>query len=232
MEKTENHFTAPRDAVIFSGGSIDGATAEAVLARHEGAFLCAADRGVEFMESAGIVPDLIIGDFDSASRAAFDLAQKISNERGVPLIRLVPEKDDTDTEAALKQVFERVPGGGDVIILGGTGSRLDHVLGNLSILGMGRAAGKRVLLVDRTNRARLLTPGEYAFSRADQYGKYVSFFPIGGPVQGLTLTGFKYPLSDADLSGETSLAVSNEIISAEGNVFFAKGKLLMIEAAD
>ena len=84
-----------------------------------GAFVIAADAGIEKLNKAGIVPDLIIGDFDS-------LGARPSGEN----VRIFPvEKDDTDTMLCLKHAIGQ--GANDVTILGGIGGRLDHTFANI-----------------------------------------------------------------------------------------------------
>ena len=69
--------------------------------------------------------------------------------------------------------------------------------------------------------------------KEEQFGKYVSLFPIEGEVTGLTLKGFKYPLNSYTLKVEDSgLTVSNEISDPEAEVTFETGKLLMIMSRD
>ncbi len=218
--------------LIFSGGTLDDGFAGTVLKQNPGAKIIAADRGLEAVERLQIRPDFIIGDFDSASGEAVKSAYAVAEKYGIEIRRLNPIKDDTDTEAAVKAADELYPGPGTIYILGGTGTRLDHVLGNLSILGMGHTYGKDIILVDPHNRARMYFPGTYTMKREDFFGTYVSFFPIGEPVAGLTLRGFKYPLSEAVLHGLSTLAVSNEAKEEEETVSFKSGRLLMIESKD
>ncbi|MEE3481467.1 MAG: thiamine diphosphokinase [Lachnospiraceae bacterium] len=217
---------------IFSGGTLDDHFAEGALKQNPGAKIIAADRGLEAAERLGIRPDFIIGDFDSASEEAVKEAYAAAEKYGTQIRRLNPVKDDTDTEAAVKAANELYPGPGTIYILGGTGTRLDHVLGNLSILGMGYTYGKDIILMDPHNRARMYFPGTYTMRREDFFGTYVSFFPIGEPVAGLTLSGFKYPLSEAVLHGLSTLAVSNEAKEEEETISFRSGRLLMIESKD
>ena len=66
-----------------------------------------------------------------------------------------------------------------------------------------------------------------------QFGKYVSFFPVGGQVEGLTLRGFKYLLNDYCLTvADSGLTVSNEIQEEQAEVIYEKGSLMMIMSKD
>ena len=76
-------------------------------------------------------------------------------------------------------------------------------------------------------------PSTNVLKRSEQFGKYVSFFSIGGDVPGLTLKGFKYPLNRHYLTASDSgLTVSNEIVAEEAVVEFEKGTLLMLMTGD
>ena len=69
--------------------------------------------------------------------------------------------------------------------------------------------------------------------REEQFGKYVSFFTVGGDVTGLTLKGFKYPLNGYHLTVEDSgLTVSNEISEETAEILYESGQLLMIMSRD
>lgn len=218
--------------IIISGGAVDDALTEETVKKYPDARVIAADRGIEAILRLGLVPDFIIGDFDSASSAAVKKAEAAAEKYGIDFERLNPMKNDTDTEAAVKAALARYPGEGRILLLGATGTRLDHVLGNISILGMGHGTGKEILLLDAHNRARMLFPGVHTFQKTDFFGTYVSFFPIGEPVKGLILEGFKYGLNGATLTGLSTRAVSNEAKEPVETVTFASGRLLMVESAD
>lgn len=89
--------------------------------------------------------------------------------------------------------------------------------------------GVRITLSDERNDISLLQSGAYTL---DKKRKYISFFPFGGEVKALTLTGFKYPLAERDLASDCSLCTSNEFISGRGELSFEKGELLVIFSED
>ena len=65
-----------------------------------------------------------------------------------------------------------------------------------------------------------------------QFGKYVSFFTMGDRVEGVTLTGFKYPLKDHTLVNSDEIGVSNEIQEDSAEITFRSGVVLMIMSKD
>ena len=189
--------------------------------------LIAADKGLEFFITAGITPDLIVGDFDSLSSEGKAYMEKLPQ---TSISRLKPEKDDSDTQSAVNLAISQ--GAKDILILGGTGTRLDHVMANLGLLLSGKERGVNIRLADVNNFITLVDNGT-VLHKDRQYGKYVSFFSVGGDVTGLTLEGFKYPLHDHHLRfAQSGLTVSNEIKEQEARITFSGGNLLMLMTRD
>lgn len=223
--------------VIISGGSIDKAFALRFLhgylsgyGKEEGGVrpeVIAADRGLGFCLENGIVPDAVVGDFDSGDRRWVEELARTHPQ--IPVQTFQPEKDWTDTELAADLAVSR--GWKEAVILGGTGGRIDHLLGNLAVLERTLKRGMDSCLLDADNRIRLTGSG-LELKRQEQWGTYVSLVPWGGPVEGLTLTGFRYPLTNAHLPTGASLGISNEIAQETARIRFARGLLLVIESRD
>lgn len=212
--------------LIISGGSIEDEFAKAWMCDYQPDYVIVADSGMEFMRRNGERPDMIIGDYDSVKPETLDY---FKNQPEIIFKKLNPIKDDTDTEFAIRQAIEL--GAKEITVLGGTGSRLDHVLGNISLLGIGMMQGIQIQLVDAHNRIRMIDVPIY-IKKGEQFGSYVSLLPYNGEVSGLTLKGFKYPLENFKLEAFNSLGISNEIIEDEAEIRFKKGTLLVIEARD
>ena len=230
------------DCVIVSGGNSDAGLIEKVIKEKtapdilesksvpgDSSFIIAADRGLETLMRLGIVPDFIIGDFDSADGETFSFAKKMAEENKAVLEKLLPEKDDTDTEAALTKALDA--GMDKITILGATGTRIDHVIANILILKKALDRGKEALILDRNNRIRLLGQGSCKLKKENQYGKYISFYPLGGSST-VSLSGFKYNLDHVTLLPDTSLGTSNEIVEEIATICVHNGTLIMIESKD
>lgn len=213
--------------VIVSGGQIDDDFARNQLKNNIYARKIAADHGMDFFFRNHLTPDLIVGDFDSVSSEAL---KYFKSEGNVEIITLNPMKDDTDTEFAIRTAIEE--GATSITLLGATGTRLDHVLGNIELLGIGLESGVEMELVDCHNRIRMVSAGTHIFCKEKQFGKYVSLIPVTPQVKGVTLNGFKYPLSDDALEKFRTLGISNEIIEETASVEFSDGILLLIESRD
>lgn len=214
------------ECLIVTGGCIDRDFACEVIKTGGYEIIIAADSGIDFFYEAAIMPDIILGDFDSVDekKLAYFRSQEF-----VEISALNAEKDDTDTEFAVREAIRK--GATSITILGATGSRLDHVLGNIAILGIGLEEGLNIQLLDPNNRIRMFDH-TVSLRKQEQYGKYVSVIPFSDVVTGVTLTGVKYPLKDYRLGGFNSLGVSNEITEEEAIFAFEKGIILLIESRD
>ena len=218
-----------KDTIIVSGGNIHKDFALDFLKKNktENTCLIAADRGVEFFMGTDLEPDVAVGDFDSLSAEG---AKYMETLKHTEIRRLKPEKDDSDTQSAANYAIEQ--GTERIMILGATGNRIDHLMANFGLLMLGKIKQVQIVLVDAYNYMSLIESG-MILKKEEQFGKYVSFFPIEGEVTGLTLKGFKYPLNSYTLKVEDSgLTVSNEIEAEEAVVSFDGKNLLMLMTRD
>ena len=218
-----------KDTIIVSGGNIQKDFALDFLKKNktENTCLIAADRGVEFFMGTDLEPDVAEGDFDSLSAEG---AKYMETLKHTEIRRLKPEKDDSDTQSAANYAIEQ--GTERIMILGATGNRIDHLMANFGLLVLAKNQGVEVILADQYNYMKLVSDGEI-IKKSEQFGKYISFFPLGGDVTGLTLEGFKYSLDHYRLTtADSGLTVSNEIVSEKAKVTYQSGTLLMIMSRD
>lgn len=213
-------------AVIISGGHIDDAFVLRWLKKNTYDCIIAADSGMNFLYRNGIVPDVIAGDFDSVDGDSLDEFSSLSD---VEMLRLNPIKDDTDTEFVIREAIRR--GAAAISMLGATGTRLDHVLANIYLLGIGLEEGVSIELIDAHNRIRMIDD-VLEIAKTEQFGDYVSILPVRGDAKGVTLQGMKYLLKDADVSCFSSLGISNEIMEDVARISVNQGTLLVIESRD
>ncbi len=217
--------------IIVAGGSIDIQFAKNFIEgfSKEERFIIACDKGFNSCDLMEIRPDMVIGDFDSAKDGTYIQVKS----RGINLILLNSEKDDTDSEAAVNYILNSHERNGDIYILGATGTRLDHVLGNISLVALGAAKGRNITLLDSHNKITAIPPAStITIDRDLQFGKYISVFPYMGVVTGLTMTGFKYPLDKVRLEGFNTLTVSNEIVDNQAMISTESGYLIIMETKD
>lgn len=203
-----------KKCLIFTA-QIDGVERMAPIdpARYD-CVICA-DGGLKGAAHFGIEPDLLIGDYDSASQP---------EDRSV--IKLPTAKDMTDSEAAVDLAVQR--GMDDLTIVGGLGGRFDHTMGNLGLLAKytGKLAGIRI--IDGYNRVFLADPGTVRVEK-DGYC-YLGVAAYDSPVEGLTLRGFVYPLENFTLDNRTTRGVSNEIQGETAEITFRSGRLLIMQS--
>lgn len=176
--------------------------------------LVAADAGLAACRAAGLVPDLIVGDFDSLG----------SPPEGENVVRLAVEKDDTDSAHAAELAFAR--GYRRFVLFGGLGgARMDHSYANFALAASLARRGGRCWLIGEGCIVTAVHNGAFAFPaglRGD-----VSVFPFGGEAAGVTEEGLKYVLRDAELAGDCALGVSNSFTGAAGRVEVRRGTLLL-----
>ena len=191
-----------------------------------GAVVIAVEKGLLFCMENGIVPALTVGDFDSIGE---EYALKASAS-GIETLKVPSEKDETDTQLAIRTAVER--GCSEIIILGGTGYRGDHTFANICAMAEAvQRTGADIRMTDPLNSYRIRTES-YTILKKEAFGKYISFFALGGPVKGLTLKGFRYGLENYDLDGTSPLCTSNEQEDEKAYVSFDSGILLEIMSRD
>lgn len=183
----------------------------------EGSLVLCADGGYRYAQQLGIMPDCLVGDFDSYDGAL----------PAVEIIRHPAQKDDTDTMLAVRLGCER--GCTEFIIYGGIGGRLDHTVANLQTLRWLHDHGASGMLLGARDQVILHPPGTRRYPRVDGY---FSVFAYGGACEGISLRGVEYPLEDASLTDGFPLGVSNHIIADEAEVSLRKGLLLLIFSKD
>lgn len=211
--------------IMISGGNIHDDFALDFLEKHREEKIIAVDRGLEFCCRHRIGIAGAVGDFDSALPGAVEYYE----QRGVFIQRLPVCKDDSDTQSALH--LAREWGADSLVILGGMGTRMDHVWANVQMMAYGKSLGIDITLLDYYNKITLKTE-PFTMAKED-FGDYVSFYALGDRVEGLTLKGFKYPLTDYLLKmADPVLTLSNEILADEAAVEFRSGRLLVMQTRD
>ncbi len=192
----------------------------------------AVDAGVGACMSLLLRPELLVGDFDTFGK---EQILKYQRETGVSMDIHKAEKDETDTELALRDAL--LMGCTEADVLGATGGRLDHEISNIHLMAQGKKRGLKVNIFDRKNKISLLD-SEFEkrteFFKDSLYGTYVSFLPLTETVRGITLMGFKYPLFEKDISilENPSLCVSNEVVEERAEITFRQGILICVESRD
>lgn len=209
-------------AFIYVGGSI---YPDNITEHPKADDLCiAADVGAQNAKILGDIPDIIVGDFDSAK------LEELKKDFPKAEITQVPaEKDFTDSELAIETAIQK--GADQIIMIGGLDGRLDHTLTNISLLESLSKSRIYATITNGKNRVRYIENTSTLIPRS--YFKYLSLIPRTEKVKGITILGCKYTLENAKLSKSSQgLTVSNEITENCAFIAVKKGGLLIIESSD
>ena len=178
-------------------------------------FIVFCDGGLKHLENLQVQPSLIVGDFDSHDNPHLD----------VETIVLPCEKDDTDTVFAVKEAIKR--GFNEFLLIGVVGARLDHTLGNVSVLLMLDKTGKKGKIIDDYSEMEIVS-NEPAY--IDDSFAYFSLLNISGTAKGITIENAKYPLESAEITCEYQYGISNEVLPGKtAKVSVNEGNLLIIK---
>ncbi|MCR4612266.1 MAG: thiamine diphosphokinase [Lachnospiraceae bacterium] len=232
---------------IIAGGHVDDDFVKSLLCdkngkKKEDLYILAVDRGLECLLRLKINPDEVIGDFDSVSdeaRIAIGLEprkkpkakkedQFVFDVLPYHIRQLDVHKDKTDTEEAVRFAMRYLRG--DIVLLGATGTRIDHVLGNISILGLGILSGFRIILMDERNKISLVKD-EMTITKKDQFGDFVSIVPYTDDTY-VTLTGFRFNVDNKLMKRNLSLGISNVVEEDEAKIVVNNGVAIVIESRD
>lgn len=218
---------------IITGGNINTDFASGYLQEIQPDCIIAADHGLEACRQLELMPDWVYGDFDSVKTETYAFFAEKIPER---IHRFSAKKDETDTELALREAIKLIQEQEDdivpeITILGATGTRLDHVFGNMHLLKVALDAGIHCQIVDEHNRICMLS-GNYSLHRDEQFGDYISLLPFTPTVEGLTLKGFEYDLEDYTMESGFARGVSNEIREEVAEISMKSGILVMFETRD
>lgn len=174
------------------------------------------DSGLRHADPLSVTPDLIVGDFDSHEKP--DLP--------VETIVLPCEKDDTDTVYAAKEALKR--GFSEFLLIGTIGGRIDHTLGNLSILLMLHEQGKNALMLDDYSE---ITVAGKETSFVDGSFSYFSLLCISENAKGVNIVNAKYPLNDAEITCNYPYGISNEPLPGKmAEITVSEGRLLLVRS--
>ena len=166
----------------------------------DGRIVWAVDHGLDACLAAGIVPQRLIGDGDSAAPAAWHFAEK----KGIPIEKFPPEKDDTDTQLALRIAKEA--GFPAAIVTGAFGGRFDHALSTVMSCAF---APLPCLLADEREALFFVHSDETITFTPAKEPKAISLLPFTPRCYGVDLTGTHWPLHGATLEASSMRAVSN-----------------------
>jgi thiamine pyrophosphokinase len=211
----------PDTVVVLAGG--EAPSPSALLSVPHDAPVVAADGGADRALALGLEIDAAVGDLDSITPAALETLER----EGVRIERHPAEKDATDLELALSSALAFGPR--RILVVGGAGGRLDHLLGELLLLGADDYAGVELDAVLGEAMIHVIR-GERVLAGAP--GELISLFALHGPAVGVVTEGLEYRLRGETLAPGSSRGLSNRFAAAEARISLARGVLLAVRPGE
>lgn len=209
-------------AIIVCNGSMEDYSFYKNLFEATELVICA-DGGAYHLKRLGVVPDILLGDFDSIRSEDLEYFR----ENGVQIIKYPKEKDMTDTELAVEYAIEK--GCSEVVIIGGLGTRLDHSLSNVFLLKKMLDCGVKGTIINETNEITIINR---TIKLRREPGYKVTLLPLTESVEGVTTKGLYYPLKGAKIDLGSTWGVSNEFEGETAEITIDKGLMLVIKSRD
>jgi len=219
-----------KKVLIITGGRTDTDFVTEAYKEYSPDVVIAADRGVMAAKELNIIPDYVVGDFDSGDATVVEYFKSQFEIYGKPMVRTFnPEKDETDTELAISLALTLNPK--EIVLLGATGTRLDHTMANIELLYRITESGVRARIIDEYNVISIHDK-EITLKRDKAFGEYFSLIPFTDNVKGLNIRGAKYEVENYILSSGSSLGVSNEFMKNIVKISFDSGILILFQTSD
>ena len=205
-------------AVIFANGD----ASDPDIVRHwtaQADLIIAADGGTRHALSAGVLPQVVIGDLDSLA----DADREQLDRSGVQLIVYPTHKDYTDLELAVR--YARGQQATEIIIFGALGGRWDQSLANVMLLAAPELAQVPVRLVDHALSIQVIRDRAEIAGRV---GDTLSLIALSGDAHGVTIEGCEYPLHEAALPLGATLGISNVFAQPAAKITVRQGLILAL----
>ena len=187
---------------------------ERLLTPQPGDLVVAADGGLTHLKKLHILPQHILGDFDSLGYAP----------EGENVALYPAEKDDTDMLLAVKYGLQN--GYNNFLLYGGLGGRLSHSLANIQVLRYLCTQGCHGFLVDGSSVITVIENERVEISDAAQ--GILSVFALGGNAEGVTIRELRYTVENGRLTSDYPLGVSNEFTGNGAFIEAKNGVLLLV----
>lgn len=182
--------------------------------KKENDYVIAADGGLKTLQDMNIVPDMIMGDFDSLGYVP----------DGENVIRHEVMKDDTDMMLAVKFAMDK--GYENIVIYGGTGGRVDHTISNIQTMLYASRRGASIEMCDSTNHYFAITDGNIRIN--GEFKGMFSVFALGGIAHNVTVKNALYCIDNFEMSPDNPRGVSNSFVGKEVTISVEKGSLLIV----
>jgi thiamine pyrophosphokinase len=207
-------------AIIFANGNFEQSTR--VIPKIKPLdLIIAADGGSLHCKLLGLIPKVIIGDFDSLSPEEINIYQRA----GSTIIPHPIHKDETDLELAIR--YAKDQGVEEILIFGALGARWDMTLANLLLPAQAAFNNIIIRLLDGTQELTLLRGGE-TLNIQGSPGEIISLIPLAGDAHGITTNGMEYALNNETIYFGSPRGVSNVLQNKHAHISIKKGILMCI----
>ncbi|HOJ87393.1 MAG: thiamine diphosphokinase [Pseudothermotoga sp.] len=199
-------------AIVFLNGDYSKQTCE--LPEH-GDLIVAVDGGAKYLLDNSIVPHIFVGDADSIERDTLEKLQTM----GCKIYLYPQDKDKIDAQLAIEKALEL--GASQILIRGWQGERIDMILALIYV--MCKYSDFRIIAKDDNLEMGVIrTEAELEACAGEKW----SILPICGDATGITLEGFKYPLTDANMFCHEPFGVSNTTLTGTVRISVKKGMVV------
>lgn len=214
-----------RVVVVFAGGEpVAPPVSWVAMPAFDDALVVAADAGVHLADAMGLRVDVVVGDMDSITADALHRA----DAAGARIERHPVDKDATDLEIALEVALRE--GASRIVVVGGAGGRLDHLLANVALLASARFASTTIEACVGPAWVGVVHGGGPALAFTGAPGETVSLIPAGGDARNVVTEGLRYPLRGDDLRAGSTRGVSNVVDTGPVSVRLGAGTLVVVRA--
>ena len=192
--------TTAQEILFVSGGRVP--SREFFLKVSSGRKIFCIDKGIELCRACEVVPNFLIGDFDSANQSAVEWAR----EKKIPVEKYPVDKDFTDTQLALNRAAD-IFGEHVALLTGCFGGRFDHLFSTVYTC----AARQNIFLADEREIIFYVKGGEFVEVKFFERPFAVSLLPMTSICAGVTTKNLHWELDGATLTQTFPNAVSNRI---------------------
>jgi thiamine pyrophosphokinase len=207
------------DALLISGG--DAPCRERLASRFDAFDLvCAADSGLDIAIAWGIRPGMIVGDMDSISDPAI-----IDAYPEAFVLRSPRDKDDSDTELGLKALAGK--GARRIVLAGGGGGRLDHLLAVRALFERKAKNFPRPVEWHTAHEIVYLVEEGSVLDVEANAGTIVSVFPLAGGASDMTSEGLQWSLAGLKW-GPGEFGLSNRMSETKARIQAGIGDILVV----
>ena len=201
LPQCELPSTGGQEILFVSGGRLP--SRQFFLSIAGGRKIICVDKGIELCKACGVVPNFLIGDFDSANQSAVSWARA----NNIPVERYPADKDFTDTQLALNRAAELF-GEHTAILTGCFGGRVDHLYSTIFTCA---TLNRAIVLADEREIIFYLHGGEEATIKFFKTPFAVSLLPMTSACRGVTTKNLHWELDGATLTQDFPNATSNRI---------------------